>query len=144
MAASRDDVRRELVLEPRDLVAQQELALLQPLQLQLVGLAGVSQGLDRRVEIAGLFAQPLDLATSAACSSGVSSSSSILRQSTQRTRRSTCLRRPLADMPPSSCPRKCPFPYSGVVFLAQKLTYQIIYQDKKESSGPNYYLKCGA
>ena len=52
---------RELVFEPRHLVAQQKLSLLQPLHLQLVGLAGVSQRLDRRVEVAVLLAQPLDL-----------------------------------------------------------------------------------
>src|SRR5271156_1512357 len=60
-APSGDDVRRQLVLEPCQLVAQQELALLQPLQLQLVGLAGVAQRLDRRVEIAVLLTQPLDV-----------------------------------------------------------------------------------
>ena len=47
--------------EPDDLIAQQQLALFQPLQLQLVGLAGVAQRLDRRVEIAVLLTQPLDV-----------------------------------------------------------------------------------
>src|ERR1700685_1611933 len=51
----------EWVFESRDLIAQQELSLLQPLQLQLVGLPCVSQGLDRGVEVAVLLAQPLDL-----------------------------------------------------------------------------------
>jgi hypothetical protein len=50
-----------LVFEPRQLVAQQELSLLESLQLQLVRLAGVSQRLNRRVEVAVLFSQPLDL-----------------------------------------------------------------------------------
>ena len=58
---SGDNVRRELVFEPRHLVAQHQLSLLKPLQLQLVCLAGASQRLDRRVEVAVLFAQPLDL-----------------------------------------------------------------------------------
>jgi hypothetical protein len=60
VAASCDDVRRQLVFEPGELVAQQELAFLQSLQLQLVGLIGPAQRLDRRVEIAMLLAQSLD------------------------------------------------------------------------------------
>jgi hypothetical protein len=56
-----NDVRRQLVLEPDELVAQQELALLEPLQLQLVGLPGIAQRFDRRVEVAVLLAQPLDV-----------------------------------------------------------------------------------
>jgi hypothetical protein len=60
VAASCDDVRRQLVFEPGELVAQQELAFLQSLQLQLVGLTGPAQRLDRRVEIAMLLAQSLD------------------------------------------------------------------------------------
>src|ERR1700727_3469855 len=59
--ALRDNVRGELVFESRDLIAQQELSLLQPLHLQLVDRASVSQGLDRRVEVAVLLAQALDL-----------------------------------------------------------------------------------
>jgi hypothetical protein len=59
--ASGDDVRRQLVLEPGKLVAQQKLALLEPLHLQLVSLSGLSQRLDRCVEIAVLLAQPLDM-----------------------------------------------------------------------------------
>src|SRR5580700_2016224 len=59
--ALRDNIRRQLIFEPRHLIAQQKLALLQPLQLQLVRLAGVSQGFDRRVEVAVLLTQPLDL-----------------------------------------------------------------------------------
>ena len=38
-----------------------ELALLQPLQLQLIGLPGVAQRFDGGVEVAVLFAQPLQL-----------------------------------------------------------------------------------
>ena len=56
-----DDVRRKLVFEPHQPVAQQELSFLEPLQLQLVGLARRPQRLDRRVEVAVLLAQPLDL-----------------------------------------------------------------------------------
>src|SRR6185312_538533 len=36
---SGNDVGRQLVLEPRELVAQQQLAFLEPLDLELVGLA---------------------------------------------------------------------------------------------------------
>jgi hypothetical protein len=61
-AASRDNIRRELVVELRHPIAQQKLSLLQPLQLQLVRLASVSQGLDRRIEVPVLLPQPLDLA----------------------------------------------------------------------------------
>jgi hypothetical protein len=61
VAASGDDVRGQLVFEPGELVAQQKLAFLEPLQLELVGLTGVAQRLDRRVEVAVLLAQPLDL-----------------------------------------------------------------------------------
>src|SRR5271165_4470159 len=60
VAASGDDVWHQLVFQPGELVAQQELAFLQSLQLQLVGLTGPAQRLDRRVEIAMLLAQPLD------------------------------------------------------------------------------------
>src|SRR5208283_4398433 len=58
---SGDDVRRELVLQLRELVPKQKLPLFQPLQLQLIGLAGVAQSLDGRVEITVLFAQTFDL-----------------------------------------------------------------------------------
>ena len=59
--SSGDDVRRQLVFEPGELVAQQQLALLEPLHLQLIRLPSVAQRLDRRIEIAVLLAQPLDL-----------------------------------------------------------------------------------
>ena len=45
----------------RQLVAQQELSFLQPLHLQLISLAGGPERLDRRVEVAVFFAQPLEL-----------------------------------------------------------------------------------
>ena len=61
VAPSGDDVWRELVFEPRQLVAQQELSFLEPLQLQLVGLPRSPERLDRRVEVAMLLAQPLEL-----------------------------------------------------------------------------------
>jgi hypothetical protein len=49
------------VFELRQSVAQQQFALLEPLQLELIGLAGQKQRRDRGVEIAMLFAQPLQL-----------------------------------------------------------------------------------
>src|SRR5579863_1679056 len=58
---SGDDVRRQLVLQPGKPVAQQELALFQPLQLQLIHLPGVAQRLDRRVQIPMFLAQPFHL-----------------------------------------------------------------------------------
>ena len=61
MRASGDDVRRELIFEPRHLVAQKKFSFLKALHLQLIGLAGVPQGLDRCVKGAVLLAQPLDL-----------------------------------------------------------------------------------
>ena len=56
-----DDVRRKLVFEPHQPVAQQELSFLEPLHLQLVSLARRPQRRDRRVEVAVLLAKPLDL-----------------------------------------------------------------------------------
>jgi hypothetical protein len=58
---SGDDVGSYLILELREFVPQQKFALFQPLQLQLVRLAGVAQSLDGRVEIAMLFTQPFNL-----------------------------------------------------------------------------------
>ncbi len=58
---SRDDIRRQRVLELRQSVTQLELALFQPLQLQLIGLSGVAQRVDGGVEVAVFFAQPLQL-----------------------------------------------------------------------------------
>ena len=40
---------------------KQKFALLEPLYLQLVGQPGFAQRLDRRVKIAVLLAEPLDL-----------------------------------------------------------------------------------
>jgi hypothetical protein len=59
-ATSGDNIRHDLILEPHNFIAQQQLSLFQPLHL-LVRLAAVSQGLWRRVEVAVLLAQPLDL-----------------------------------------------------------------------------------
>jgi hypothetical protein len=59
-ATSGDNIRHDLILEPHNFIAQQQLSLFQPLHL-LVRLAAVSQGLERRVEVAVLLAQPLDL-----------------------------------------------------------------------------------
>ena len=61
LTRSRDNVGRQLIFEARQLVPQQELSLLEPLDLQLVRLTGLSERLDRRIEIAMLLSQPLDL-----------------------------------------------------------------------------------
>ena len=58
---SGDDIRGQRIFELRQSVAQQQLALLEPLQLELVGLAGQKQRFDRGVEIAMFLAQPLQL-----------------------------------------------------------------------------------
>lgn len=59
--SSSDDVGRELVLEPLQAVAQGELALLQALDLQLICASHGKQRVDRRLQIAMLEPQPLDL-----------------------------------------------------------------------------------
>src|SRR5579884_1618452 len=51
-APSSDNVGGELVFEIGQAVAQDQLALLQPLDLQLVGLPDQVQSLDRSVEVA--------------------------------------------------------------------------------------------
>ena len=58
---SSNNVGRQLVLELRKLVPQKELAFFQPLQLELVRLAGLAQPLDCGVEIAMFLAQAFDL-----------------------------------------------------------------------------------
>ena len=54
---SRNDVRRELVLDIADAVAQYQLALFQTLYLDQVGAGGLLKGGDRRVEVAVLLLQ---------------------------------------------------------------------------------------
>jgi hypothetical protein len=56
-----DDIRRDLVFDEGDAVAQLQLALLQPLQPQQVGRGRLMQSIDRRVEIAVLLLQPREL-----------------------------------------------------------------------------------
>lgn len=60
-AASGDDIWRELVLDMGNPVPEEELALLEPLDLQDVGRRGTLQRLDRRIEVAMLLAQPSKL-----------------------------------------------------------------------------------
>ena len=58
----RNDVRRDLVFDEGDAVAQLQLAFLQPLQPQQVRRRRLMQRVDRRVEIAVLLLQPCELA----------------------------------------------------------------------------------
>jgi len=53
-----DDVRRDLILDEGDAVAQLQLALLQALQPQQIRRRRLMQGIDRRVEIPVLLLQP--------------------------------------------------------------------------------------
>jgi hypothetical protein len=53
-----DDVRRDLILDEGDAVAQLQLALLQALQPQQIWSRRLMQGIDRRVEIPVLLLQP--------------------------------------------------------------------------------------
>jgi hypothetical protein len=57
----RNNIRRDLVFDEGDAVAQLQLALLQPLQPQQIRRRGLMQGIDRRVEIAVLLLQPCKL-----------------------------------------------------------------------------------
>jgi hypothetical protein len=57
----RNDIRRDLVFDEGDAVAQLQLALLQPLQPQQIWRGRLMQGIDRRVEIAVLLLQPREL-----------------------------------------------------------------------------------
>lgn len=57
LVASGDDVREQLVLAPGNLVAQAQLALFEPRELQLVGNRRRAKRDDRRVEIAVLNAK---------------------------------------------------------------------------------------
>jgi len=56
-----NDIRRDLVFDEGDAVAQLQLALLQPLQPQQIRRGRLMQGIDRRVEIAVLLLQPRKL-----------------------------------------------------------------------------------
>jgi hypothetical protein len=58
---SSDDVRRDLIFDEGDTVAQLQLAFLQPLQPQQIGRRRLMQGIDRRVEIAVFLLQPCEL-----------------------------------------------------------------------------------
>src|SRR5256885_13294577 len=58
---SGDDVRRELILDVGNTIAQLELALLQALDLKLVGAGGVLQGRDGDIEVAVLLLQSRQL-----------------------------------------------------------------------------------
>ena len=60
-ARSGDNVRGQLVLDVGDAIAELKLALLEPLDLQLVGAGGVLQGRDCRVEVAMLLLQSRQL-----------------------------------------------------------------------------------
>jgi hypothetical protein len=53
-----NDVRRDLVFDEGDAVAQLQLAFLQPLQPQQIRCGRLMQGIDRRVEIAVFLLQP--------------------------------------------------------------------------------------
>src|SRR5450755_4884778 len=59
--SSRDDVGGQLVLDEADAVAQHQLALLEPLDLENVRAGRDLQRLDRGVEIAMLLPQPRKL-----------------------------------------------------------------------------------
>src|SRR5665647_2641132 len=56
-----NDIRRELIVDLADLVAQHQLALLQALHLDQVGAGRGGQGRDRRVEVAVLLLQARQL-----------------------------------------------------------------------------------
>jgi len=61
VAKSGNDVRRDLVFDEGDAVAQLQFAFLQPLQPQQIRRRRLVQGIDRRVEIAVLLLQPGEL-----------------------------------------------------------------------------------
>ncbi len=58
---SGNDVRRDLVFDEGDAVAQLQLAFLQPLQPQQIRRRRLMQRVDRRIEIAMLLLQPGEL-----------------------------------------------------------------------------------
>src|SRR5262245_13675732 len=57
----RDDVRGELVFDQDDLVAELELALLQPLHLKQIGAWRIVESRNRRIQVAMLLAQLREL-----------------------------------------------------------------------------------
>jgi len=57
----RDNVRRDLVFDEGDAVAQLQFAFLQPLQPQQIRCGRLVQGIDRRVEVAVLLLQTCEL-----------------------------------------------------------------------------------
>lgn len=59
--ASRDDVRRDLILDEGDAIAQVQLALLQSLHHQQIRRRRLMQRIDGRIEIAVLLLQPCKL-----------------------------------------------------------------------------------
>ena len=58
---SRNDIRRELILDEGDAVAQVQLALFQPLDLQHIRAWGHLQGLDRGIEVTMLLEETRQL-----------------------------------------------------------------------------------
>ena len=55
-----DDVRRKLIFEKRQPVAQREFSLLEPLDLQPVAGTKLEQCVDRGIEVAMLLTQTLE------------------------------------------------------------------------------------
>ena len=66
---SGDDIRRQRILDMRDAVLEEQLALLEPLNLQPVAGANPLQRLDRRIQISMLLLQTGKLCTQ--CAVGV-------------------------------------------------------------------------
>jgi len=61
MTRSRNNIRRQLILDRADLVAQHQLAFLQPLYLDQIGGGRRRQGRDRGVKVAVLLLQARQL-----------------------------------------------------------------------------------
>ena len=58
---SGDDIRRDLIFDESDAVAQLQFAFLQPLQPQQVRRRRLMQRIDRRIEITMFLLQPCEL-----------------------------------------------------------------------------------
>ena len=56
-----DDIRRDLIFDEGDAIAQLQLAFLHPLQAQQIGSRRLMEGIIRRVEIAVFLLQPCKL-----------------------------------------------------------------------------------
>jgi hypothetical protein len=56
-----DDIRRDLIFDEGDTIAQLQLAFLHPLQTQQIGGRRLMECINRRVEIAVLLLQPCKL-----------------------------------------------------------------------------------